>query len=203
MSEYSLVYRIAVATRAPALPAERRRQAIIAATLPLMLERGANISTREIADAAGIAEGTIFGVFPDKEAVLQAALRAAFDPQPTERALSAIDRALPFEGQLEAAVCIIQRRFADIWRLVSSVGEPGVRPTPPPDFAALSEIFRAFGGRVRTDPVTAARQLRALTLAVSHPVLWTVAPLTPREIVKLLLDGIRAEEGSCCVEGTP
>ncbi len=192
MSEYSLVYGVGVTTRAPALPAEQRRQAIIAATLPLLLERGANVSTREIADAAGIAEGTIFGVFPDKESVLQAALRAAFDPEPTERALEAIDRSLSFEDQLEAAVRVMQRRFADIWRLVSSVGEPGGRPTPPRDFVALADIFRAEQSRLRNDPVTAARQLRALTLAVSHPLLWASAPLTPREIVNLLLDGIRA-----------
>jgi AcrR family transcriptional regulator len=186
------VYAGSVTTRAPALPPEQRRQAIIAATLPLLLERGANISTREIADAAGIAEGTIFGVFPDKEAVVQAALRAAFDPEPTERALDAIDRSLPFEEQLEEAVDVMQRRFADIWRLVSTVGDPGGRPTPPRDFTALSDIFEGQPCRLRTDPATAARELRALTLAVSHPVLWANAPLTPREIVKLLLDGIRA-----------
>jgi len=186
------VYDRPVTTRAPALPAEQRRQAIIAATLPLLLERGANVSTREIADAAGIAEGTIFGVFPDKEAVVQAALRAAFDPEPTERALEAIDRSLPFEDQLEAAVDVMQRRLADIWRLVSTVGDPGGRPTPPRDFVALAGIFEGQPCRLRTDPATAARELRALTLAVSHPVLWASAPLTPREIVKLLLDGIRA-----------
>ena len=197
------MYPVRVTTRAPALPAEQRRQAIIAATLPLLLERGANVSTREIADAAGIAEGTIFGVFPDKVAVVQAALRAAFDPEPTERALDAIDRSLPFEDQLEAAVDVMQRRFADIWRLVSTVGEPGERPTPPRDFAALADIFAMQPCRLRTDPATAARELRALTLAVSHPVLWASAPLTPREIVKLLLDGIRASTADCEHEDKP
>ena len=34
---------------------EERRQAIIAATLPVLLERGPEISTREIARAAGVA----------------------------------------------------------------------------------------------------------------------------------------------------
>ena len=177
-------------TRAPALPAEERRAAIIAATLPLLIERGANLSTREIAEAAGIAEGTIFGVFPDKESFLQAALKAAFDPEPTERAIEAIDRSLTFEGQLEAAVCILQRRMLTIWRLVSSVGPSDAHPTQPPDSAALAAIFDAEHGRLRTDSITAARQLRALTLAVSHPVLFAGTPMTPPEIVMLLLNGI-------------
>ena len=42
------------------------------ATLPLLRAHGLSITTRQIAEAAGVAEGTIFGVFPDKEALLQA-----------------------------------------------------------------------------------------------------------------------------------
>ena len=68
--------------------------------MPLLLERGAKVSTRQIAEVAGIAEGTIFGVFPDKDAVVQAVLQAALDPEPTDRELAAIDRSLPFEDQL-------------------------------------------------------------------------------------------------------
>src|SRR6185437_10931544 len=60
LSEYSLRYTGPMSTRAPAMRAEERRAAIIAATLPLLLERGTNISTRQIAETAGIAEGTIF-----------------------------------------------------------------------------------------------------------------------------------------------
>ena len=40
------------------------------------------MTTRQIAEAAGVAEGTIFGVFPDKTSLLRAALMGAFDPQP-------------------------------------------------------------------------------------------------------------------------
>jgi hypothetical protein len=45
---------------------------------------------------------------------------------------------------------------------------------------------------VRIEPAAAARRLRALTLAVSHPALIADEPLSPAEIVSLLLDGIRA-----------
>jgi AcrR family transcriptional regulator len=178
--------------RAAAMPPDERRACIVTATLPLLLERGLAVTTRQIADAAGIAEGTIFRVFPDKDAVVRAAVELAFDPAPTERALAAIDRDLPFEAQLAAAVEIIQRRLSQIWRLVARVGERPEPPPRPPDSPALAELFAAHADRVRIDPVAAARRLRALTLAVSHPALVGDEALAPPEIVSLLLDGVRA-----------
>ncbi len=49
---------------------EDRRAALIAATIPLLREHGLDVSTRQIAQAAGVAEGTIFGVFPDKNSLV-------------------------------------------------------------------------------------------------------------------------------------
>lgn len=178
-------------TRAPALPAEERRAAIIVAALPLLLERGANVSTRQIAEAAGIAEGTIFSVFPDKHAVIQAVLQAAIDPAPTEEALAAIDPSLPFEAQLVEAVDVIQHRYSTIWRLVSSVGETTAPRARPSDFMALVAIFARERQALRADALTAARHLRALTLAVSSPLFFAGDPVTPQEIVTLFLDGMR------------
>jgi AcrR family transcriptional regulator len=178
--------------RAPALPAEERRAAIASATLPLLLERGAALSTRQIAEAAGIAEGTIFRVFPDKDAVVQAAMELALDPEPTERAIEAIDRSLTFEAQLAEAVGILQRRTAFIWRVFQTVGNAGSTPTTaPPDFPALAKLIEPHRHLLRNDPETAARRLRAFTLALSHPMLINDDPMEPHDVVSLLLDGMR------------
>ena len=66
--------------RASALPPDERRSAIIDATLPLLLENAEMVTTRQIAEASGIAEGTIFRVFADKDAVIAAVIDAAVDP---------------------------------------------------------------------------------------------------------------------------
>ncbi len=186
--------------RAAALPAEERRAAIAETTLDLLLERGPNVTTRQIAEAAGIAEGTIFRVFADKDAVLRAAIDLAFDTAPAERALAAIDRRQRFERQLVQAVEIMQQRMQSIWCLVSAVGESVAlqdrEHRPPPDLLALADLFAAHRSLVRHPPATAARELRALTLAMSHPALYGDEPMSPAEIVSLLLDGIR--KGTSC-----
>ena len=197
----------APATRATALPPEQRRRAIAEATLALLIEKGPTVTTRQIAEAAGIAEGTIFRAFADKDAVLRAAVELAFDTEPVERALLAIDRRGSFECQLADAVGIIQERLNDLWRLFQAVGDdPALHPDHarrrPPELAGLAALFEPHRAELRHTPAVAARELQALTLAVSHPVLFGDEPMSPSEIVSLLLDGIRSRnpkgtDGAC------
>jgi AcrR family transcriptional regulator len=175
------------------MPPDERRAAIIAATLPLVVEHGPSVSTRMIACAAGIAEGTIFRVFRDKETLLDAVVEAAFDNAPAEQALAEIPLDLPLEERLLRAVEIVQERVARIWRIASTVGVsrlPDERRRPQ-DLIGLAALFEPDRDRFSHDPETSARLLRSLTLAVSHPTL-TPQPLAPAEVVSLLLDGIRS-----------
>jgi AcrR family transcriptional regulator len=74
--------------RASALPPGERRSMIVQATLPLLLEHGEMVTTRQIADAAGIAEGTIFRVFADKDELIAAVLDAALGSRLRSRSCS-------------------------------------------------------------------------------------------------------------------
>jgi AcrR family transcriptional regulator len=181
--------------RAGALPAVERRAAIVAAALPLVVERGTNVTTRQIADAAGVAEGTLFRVFPDKDALLRAVIDAALDTSRTAAAITAIDRTLPIERRLEEAVRIVQRRTVEIWRVVSAAADSdGLKvPTPrrPGDLEALAELFEPERHCLRYEPGQAALTLRALAVASSHPALHRGDPMAPAEIVSIVLDGIR------------
>jgi AcrR family transcriptional regulator len=174
------------------MPPDERRAAIIAVTLPLLLEHGLAVTTRHIAEAAGIAEGTIFRVFPDKETLVQATVEAALDRSASERALAAIPRTQTFEAQLIEATTILQRRLAVLWRLFSVLGTRPKSPPKPPDSPALTALFADHDDQIRVDPAAAARRLRALTMAASHPMLAGEPTLAAPEIVSFFLDGVRS-----------
>ena len=177
--------------RATALPPDERRSMIVAATLPLLVEHGDRVTTKQIAEAAGIAEGTIFRAFGDKDEVIAAAIEAALDPEPLEAALSAIPFDLAFEDALAAAAVIIQQRVIDIWMLTSSVGTRFHEMTrrPMTDSDALVRLFESHHTQITVAPVVAARLLRALTLSTTHPML-AGEPKSADELVHLFLHGV-------------
>jgi AcrR family transcriptional regulator len=82
---------MAESRRAAPLPPEERRAAILAATVPLLRATGGQASTKELAAAAGVAEGTLFRVFPDKHALLVAAISEAIDPTELVAGIESID----------------------------------------------------------------------------------------------------------------
>ncbi len=185
-------------SRAAALPRGERRAAIVEATLPLLITHGSGVTSRQIAEAAGVAEGTIFRVFTDKEELLEAVGDLVFDPAPTQAALQAIDLDQPLERRLATAVEILQRRVTVIWQFMTAVGmgKPperlqASRGPHAPEMLALARVFEPDRDRLRRDPAQAAQLLRSLTFACSHPSLTTEEPLAPDEIVSLLLEGIR------------
>jgi AcrR family transcriptional regulator len=183
--------------RAAALPSEERRSAIVEAALPLFLEQGAAITTREIASAAGIAEGTIFRVFPDKTALLDAVIDAALDPSPTETAIQQIDTTLPFEARLVAAVEILRQRTLYVFNVLSAAAgttRGSTQQKRSTDLPALIAIFESEAERLNRAPADAARVLRGLTFACVHPAFGTDIPLSSEEIVSVLLDGIRRHD---------
>jgi AcrR family transcriptional regulator len=188
--------------RAAALPIEERRSAIVAATLPLFLDQGAAVTTREIAQAAGIAEGTIFRVFDDKTALLEAVMEAALDPAPTDAAIAAVDGALPFEARLVAVVEILRQRVLYVFRVLSAASGTtrGTSSTRNAELPSLIAIFEADRAHLTRSPTDAARILRGLTFACVHPSFGADDPLTSEEIVAVFLGGIRhseAGEASC------
>ena len=166
--------------------------AIVQAVLPLMIDQGVGITTRALARAAGVSEGTLFNVFTDKDELIGAVVEAVLDVEPFERAIEAIDPTASFADGLVAATEIIQRRVVDIWKLVSQL-DPArhatLRKGPFPDSPALIALLAAESDRLRESPADAARLLRAMTLALSHPHMVDT-PRPAAGIVDLFLNGV-------------
>lgn len=185
--------------RARRLAPEARRRAIVEATLPLVLRHGAAVSTRQIAAAAGVAEGTIFSVFPHKEALMQAVTAAALDPAATLREMAEVDRALPLRARLVATVEILQSRLTSVFGLIDALHlshhpPEGERRSP----RAMNEAFqRAVVDVIGPDrdalrvPATElAHVLRLLVFSGTHPRLCDGTPLSADLIVTTVLDGL-------------
>jgi AcrR family transcriptional regulator len=182
--------------RARPMAPEARREELIAATRPLLLEHGRSTTTRLIAEAAGIAEGTIFRIFPTKEELFDAVLEAEFDPEPFLADIRAIDLGLPLRERLVAATGLLQRRFIRIFHLMTAMG----LPKPPERFRAedvrkrlaedgLNRVLGPDADRFRLSPDEVVRVLRLLTFSGSHPHISEQRPMRPEEIVDVILHG--------------
>jgi AcrR family transcriptional regulator len=183
---------------------EDRRAALIAATIPLLHEHGLEVSTRQIAQAAGVAEGTIFGVFPDKRSLLMAAIVQAFDPAPTIDAIAAIDPRLDLRARLAAAATLVNGQFDGNVRLLA-VARLTPRTADPEGLArmrraherllsALTELIEPDARLLRRGPAEVARLVLLFCGANTH------GPFADRrfdgdELVSLLLDGLLAGPG--------
>lgn len=189
--------------RAQPLGPDDRRQAIIEAVIPLLLEKGALVTSREMAEVADIAEGTIFGVFPDRRSVIVEAVKTIMDPGPVQIALEQISHDLPIEDQFRCATEILLEQGTRIVTLVGvlhTVLAPNEGNTPRARrfiadsnavvVSALAVLFGRHRDLLTIDPERAAIALRGFIFANTHPLISPEKPLSTDEIVQMLMHGV-------------
>jgi AcrR family transcriptional regulator len=192
---------------------EDRRSAIIEATIPLLREHGAGLTTKQVAEAAGIAEGTVFRAFGTKDDLVKSCATAVFDTTAVVARLRGIDTTLALDERLAAAVGVMQQWLERIIDVMSALHAAGGAPprgerehdhehehpserrpkrqlSDPAVDAAFVDLIGPDVAELRLPPQDVVNILAHLTLASAHPML-PVRSMTPEEIVSVVLDGTR------------
>jgi AcrR family transcriptional regulator len=180
--------------RARPLAPEERRAAILDAVIPLLKEQGRAVSTRQMAEAAGIAEGTLFRAFGDKESLIAAAIERYFDPEPFRNKLRGIDPDDSTEDKVRQFVSIFLERFQGVVGFMSTMAiEP---PQPPSDedvrksswYGLIDQIFRP--GELAVPKETFAFFVRLVAFGNAIPAFTGPNTFTADQLSDLILRGV-------------
>lgn len=184
--------------RARPLAPEDRREAILVAVVPLLREHGREVSTRQIAEAAGVAEGTLFRAFGDKDTLIAAAIEKIFDHLPLLTALRGIDADLPLDDKLEQVMDRLNAHFRNVVAAYSALGLRE-RPARPDHTTVQRELVDVLGAVLGSDaerlavPVeTVAEYVRLVAFASALPV---ASGLGTDVLSALIARGIIRREG--------
>jgi|SoiMetStandDraft_2_1073263.scaffolds.fasta_scaffold07149_4 AcrR family transcriptional regulator len=191
--------------RVPALAPQERRAAIIEATVPLLREHGVLVTTRQIADAAGVAEGTIFGVFRDKPSLIRAAVLSALDPEQGVRRIAAI-QSPDLRVRLAETARILTDGFelnGKLFGLLRGAAKTGdddqdaelharIHEGQRRMIETIAQAFEPDRDQLRVPPVQAAQLFVTLHFANNRHAMFASGqpPLSAEQIVSLLLDGL-------------
>nr|WP_241744006.1 TetR/AcrR family transcriptional regulator [Cellulosimicrobium arenosum] len=190
--------------------------------MPLLVEHGTAVTTRQIAEAAGVAEGTLFRAFEDKDELLRAAVVLALDPQPLVDAIADVPGA-----DLRELVRGLAHLLAEAQRVgmrVFSVAHQvlGARAAAPGAgsrakverlrvsrhgvderqranravVVALEARLSPHESELRVPPPVAAAVVSSLVFGTAVPHLTGGAGLEPDQVADLLLHGISEPTGT-------
>ncbi|WHT20749.1 TetR/AcrR family transcriptional regulator [Crossiella sp. CA-258035] len=167
--------------RAPAMSPEQRRAEIVRSTLPLLATHGLNVTTSQIAKAAGIAEGTVFRAFADKSELIAACVEAALRVDELVEQLAVIPAEGRLDRRLAAAVGTMDAYFFRMGSVLSALATSGYRLDDAkhraqtkknedmahfrPVLTAVAELIGADAGRLRVPPEQAVRFLFGLVIS--------------------------------------
>lgn len=179
-------------TRARPMSQEERRSHILDAVIPLLRANGRDISTRQIAEAAGVAEGTLFRAFGDKDAIIRAAVDRYFDPQPFRTALRGIDPNEQTVDKIRQVLELLRDRFAGVIGFMSVLGGEGPPARREPGeqewLAILPRLFRPEELAIPVE--TLGVYLRLLAFGAAMPPITSSHAFTLDELLELVTHGV-------------
>lgn len=180
--------------RARPLAPDDRREMILGAIIPLLKERGREVTSRELAEAAGIAEGTLFRAFGDKESIIRAGVEKMLDPEPFRAALRTIPNDLPLEEKIASILDLLRGRFEGVFAIMAAFGLDG----PPPGRAGgfeqwveiVCDLLEPDARRLAVPAETIAYYVRLVAFASVLPPLNSSRSFDAAELATLVTHGV-------------
>lgn len=179
----------------PMAPADRRAM-IAEEAIPLFIEYGSALTTKQLADALGIAEGTIFRAFGDKESLTRAAVRAFFDRAEARlTSTGLVDPALPLDEKVSRLVRGAREHARGVFAMLSlldpaEAGEYIARARSGAFELAVAEAFGPDVDELGVAPDRIAPLLRIAVIAASAPAPHQHSVPDDDELVSFILYGI-------------
>lgn len=185
------------------MPPEQRRAAIIDAALELLTHDSPELTTRVVAEAAGVAEGTLFRVFPTLSELLGATYTEFLSRERLMARLNAVELGDTLESRTLGCVRAIVDYFTHIHAVLppprhDTVNAPHavcVRDAHKERFADVRdwvvEVFEPHSAELTITPENYAHYLKALSmgLAMARP-----GGLNPEDLTRFALDGARRKD---------
>ncbi len=169
---------------------------ILDAAIPLLAKHGSDVTTRQIATAAGIAEGTVFRVFDDKAALIEAALERFVDPSRMRAEILALDPNLPLETLVGTIYRAFREHTTGLLGLMAAVGmkPPKISSEERDAFLVRVGALLAHGRTLRVDPTMAARLVRMVAFANAVDAVYKTEGVPDDVAIDSLLFGVSGRE---------
>ncbi|HET9027747.1 MAG TPA: TetR/AcrR family transcriptional regulator [Trueperaceae bacterium] len=188
--------------RAPPLDREARRLKIIERVTPLLAARGAAVTTRELAAAAGVAEGTLFCAFEDKHSLLMAVIGHRLDPRPLREKLARFVGDETLDAGLVGVANVVLPSITDVYPLVVALhgladparesqvrGQGAIREWLGAVSDAVVAVTTPHAAELRVTPARFSHMFSTLLFASRMPHLAAEDRATAEDIVRFCLRG--------------
>lgn len=175
----------------------QRREAILDAVIPLVFEHGPSVTSKQIAEAACVGEGTLFRAFDDKDSIVRAAVEKYFEPEAFRDRLAHISREQSLERKLLEIIRTLRERFSGVVRLAGLVGDPRSshqREHRRVYASIIADILAPDADQLNWTPERVAHMARMLAFAAAVPAFNTGGDFNDDELTQMLLYGVAGQQ---------